>query len=383
MSDEDVRDNPDLPENPEDVNGTLPGGTRCNYVRCKNRGDGDQKARAREGRRDPVKAIQYASYGHPPDVAEIVDIDPGPLGENEVRIRVEATPIKLNDLYCMSGKEGFRPPLPAVPGNEGVGRIVEAGGRVKKFVVGDSVFLPSQGGTWREVLQTSAAELEPAPPDGDPVQLALLCGNVLTAYLMLKDIVDLNPGDWVLQNAANSNCGGYLVKLARTWGYKTVNVVRRESVVEELKALGADAVVLDGPNLEADVAAATGNAQIRLGIDALGGAATTRIAACLADGGTVANYGFISGEPCMIPSRTLISHDIRLIGFFKSRSLKTRSAAAQSAIYAECGRLVADGTLRGKIAGTYPLQAVREALVHAAKVGDERRGKVVLVPESA
>ena len=195
-----------------------------------------------------MKAIQYASYGHPPDVADIVDIDLGILGDNEVRIRVEATPIKLNDLYCMSGKEGFRPPLPAVPGNEGVGKIIETGREVNKFVVGNRVFLPGEGGTWRDILQTSAAELQPAPSDGDPAQLALLCGNVLTAYLMLKDIVDLNTGDWVLQNTANSNCGGYLIKLARSWGYKTVNVVRRESLFDELKALGADAVV-DLPRL--------------------------------------------------------------------------------------------------------------------------------------
>lgn len=330
-----------------------------------------------------MKAIQYASYGHPPDVADIVDIDLGILGDNEVRIRVEATPIKLNDLYCMSGKEGFRPPLPAVPGNEGVGKIIETGREVNKFVVGNRVFLPGEGGTWRDILQTSAAELQPAPSDGDPAQLALLCGNVLTAYLMLKDIVDLNSGDWVLQNTANSNCGGYLIKLARSWGYKTVNVVRRESLFDELKALGADAVVVDSPNLAADVAARTENAPIRLGIDALGGGATTRIGACLADGGTVANYGYISGKPCEMPSQMLISRDIRLVGFFKSRSLQMRSAAEQSAIYAECGRLVAEGTLRGNIAGVYPLQAVREALVHAAKVGDERRGKVVLVPDGA
>ena len=363
--------------------GDLPEGTRWNYVRCWTAATAIKELGPARQRRDLMKAIQYASYGHPPDVADVVDIDPGPLGENEVRIRVEATPIKLNDLYCMSGKEGFRPPLPAVPGNEGVGTIVEAGRSVNKFMVGDRVFLPSQGGTWREILQTSAAELEAAPPDGDPVQLALLCGNVLTAYLMLKDIVDLKPGDWVLQNAANSNCGGYLITLARSWGYKTVNVVRRNSLFDELRALGADAVVVDSPTLADDVAAATGNAQIRLGIDALGGDATTRIAACLADGGTVANYGYISGEPCKIPSQTLISHDIRLMGFFKSRSLDMRSAGERTAIYAECGRLVADGTLMGKIAGTYPLDAVREALVHAAKVGDERRGKVVLVLHGA
>ena len=73
--------------------------------------------------------------------------------------------------------------------------------------------------------------------------------NPPTALLLLTDIVALKPGDWVIQNVANSAVGRLVIRLARPRGVQTVNVVRRESLFAELKALGADACVVDGPDL--------------------------------------------------------------------------------------------------------------------------------------
>jgi trans-2-enoyl-CoA reductase len=61
--------------------------------------------------------------------------------------------------------------------------------------------------------------------------MAMLTVNPATASLMLSEFVDLKPGDWVMQNVANSGVGGYLVQLARQRGLRTVNVVRREGAV--------------------------------------------------------------------------------------------------------------------------------------------------------
>jgi NADPH:quinone reductase-like Zn-dependent oxidoreductase len=327
-----------------------------------------------------MKAIRYSRFGSPPETVEIVDEDPGRPADDEVLIRVEATPVKLNDLYHISGKPGFQRPLPATPGNEGVGRVVEAGRAVTRPRVGSRVFLPIRGGgTWREVMRVPAASLQEAP-EGDPIPLALVTGNGLTAYLMLKDVVALAPGDWIIQNAANSNCGNYLTRLAQEWGFHTVNVVRRESLFPSVREMGGDVVLLDGPDLAARVAAATGGKPIRLAIDAIGGDATLRLAECLAMGGIVANYGFISGEPCKITPQLLMFRDIRLVGYFKSRSMERRSAEEQAAVYAECARLTNLGVLKARIAAVYTFDRVREALAHAAKTGEGRLGKVMLVP---
>src|SRR3989449_11523310 len=69
-----------------------------------------------------------------------------------------------------------------------------------------------------------------------------------------------------------------------------MNVVRRDSLFGELKSLGADACVVDGPGLADAVKAHTREAPIRLGLDAVSGRATARLSACVGEGGVVCNY---------------------------------------------------------------------------------------------
>ena len=79
--------------------------------------------------------------------------------------------------------------------------------------------------------------------------------NPATALLLLEDHVALQPGDWVIQDVANSAVGRHLIVLAKAKGVRTLNVVRRDDVTAELKALGADVVLTDGPDLAATGAA--------------------------------------------------------------------------------------------------------------------------------
>ncbi len=267
-----------------------------------------------------MKAAQYARRGHPPDVVEIVDLETGSPAPGEVVIAVEASPINPSDLLTLTGEYGVLPPLPAIPGNEGVGRVIAAGAtgaevaEVAELKVGDRVFLPLGAGAWRQELRAPAKGLTPLPAGGDPLQLAMAMINPPTAHLMLHDFVELGPGDWLIQNAANSGVGRYLIELAAMAGVHTVNVVRREALVAPLRELGADAVVVDGDDLGQRVAEATGGARIGLGLDAIGGDATMRLAGCLATGGTVVNYGLLSGEPCKISAEQTVFKDIRLRG---------------------------------------------------------------------
>ena len=117
----------------------------------------------------------------------------------------------------------------------------------------------------------------PLPAGIDLRQAAMVRINPPTAQLMLSDFVDLKPGDWVIQNVANSAVGRLLIVLARQRGLHTVNVVRRAELEGELKTLGADIVVVDGDDLAQRVVAATGDARIMLGVEAIGGAATGRL----------------------------------------------------------------------------------------------------------
>ena len=178
-----------------------------------------------------MKAARFSSFGAPAEVIQVVDEDPGPLAPGEALLEVLATPINPSDGAAIGGFYGILPKLPAVPGNEGVGRVVRVEGAAP-VKPGDIVFLPMGGGTWRTHLKAKAQRLLPVPPGADLLQMAMLSINPPTAELLLREFVPLQRGEWLIQNAANSAVGRYLITLAKREGIKTINVVRRSGLAD-------------------------------------------------------------------------------------------------------------------------------------------------------
>jgi len=315
-------------------------------------------------------------HGAPREVLRVVEQDPGDPAEGEVVVRMEAAAMHIADLRTIEGAATFRRPLPRTPGFEGIGRV-ERAGRDAGFAPGDRVFPPLGSGTFRERLRCRGADCLPAP-EGDAAQLALLTVNGPTAAVLLEDFAALQPGDWLVQNAANASCGRYLIRLARLAGVRTVNIVRRPEMVDELLALGGDAVLVDGPDLAARVRAATGGVAPRLGVDAVAGAATQRIAECLAPESPLVCYGAMGGAPCEIDFYLMFREGIVLHGLSFVRQLQRRRPDEVRALYARLAGLMADGTLAARIAAVYPLDRIVEACEHAARSGAERDGKVII-----
>jgi NADPH:quinone reductase-like Zn-dependent oxidoreductase len=209
-----------------------------------------------------MKVIQIETFGKPAEVLEAVDIpDVGAPAPGEVVIALEVSPINQYDLLMIAGGYGYRPRLPAIMGTEGAGRVVAVGAGVKHSKEGDRTLVPFLTPTWAERIKTDAPWLRPLPP-GDVKQFAMMSVNPPTAYLLLTDIVKLPRESWVIQNGANSGVGRATIAIAKSLGLNTVNVVRRDEVVAEMKALGGNVVLVDGPDLAKHVAAETRNAPI-------------------------------------------------------------------------------------------------------------------------
>jgi NADPH:quinone reductase-like Zn-dependent oxidoreductase len=314
----------------------------------------------------------------PQDVIAAVEFAPPALASGQVLIRVRAAPINPSDVLTLTGQYGSLPPLPAIGGNEGVGDIEALGPEVAGLGVGQRVLLPVGIGTWSTHVVADAKRLMPLPNTADPVQLSMLTVNPPTAALLLSEFVELQPGAWVIQNAANSAVGGYLVQLARSRGLNTVNVVRRDSAIADVRGDGAEHVLVDGPDLAKRVAELTGKAAIRLGIDAVGGGATEHLGRCLAEGGTLVNYGAMSGEPCQLSPQNLVFRDIHLRGFWLARWFRHASVQQQMALYGDLARRIAGGELHARVHATYPIEQIKDAVAAAAT--SARHGKIVLVP---
>jgi mitochondrial enoyl-[acyl-carrier protein] reductase / trans-2-enoyl-CoA reductase len=304
---------------------------------------------------------------------------PSPMA-GQALVQVLAAPINPSDLLTLTGAYGILPPLPAIGGNEGVGRVLKLGPGTDGPVVGTTVLLPPGMGTWATHGVCEAARLLPLPTTADVQQLSMLTVNPPTAALMLDGFVKLKAGDWVIQNVANSGVGAYLIQLAKHRGLHTVNIVRRESAVAAVRAVGGEVVLVDGEGLRARVQAATQKAKILLGIDAVGGLATDRLASCLSEGGTLVNYGSMSGEPSVVSARSFIFNDITLKGFWLARWLRSAPKAEQVKMFTELAQLIASGTLHARVAATYDVAEI-QAAVAAANAG-ERDGKILVVPKT-
>ena len=331
---------------------------------------------------DQVKHVGYSELGDPATVLEVKTEASRALGQGEVRVTVLAAPINPSDLLQIAGDYGVDPVLPARPGSEGVGRVIEVSPDVQVLKVGQLVLLAS-GSTWAEELVAPATGFLPLPdlgPIGADVieQLAMSTVNPLTALLMLTSYTDVAEGQWIAQSAANSAVGGYVIQLAKQRGIKTVNIVRREGLAEDLMARGADVVLIDGPNLAADIAKATGNAPIVLALDPVGGDTYGRLADSLGYSGTLVTFGVLSGKPATLDTRRLIGNDIRLRGFWLYKWFQTATMQEKQAAFGEVIPLIANGTLKADIDSRFTIDEIKEAVSRSKEGG--RNGKVLIVP---
>ncbi|KAF9973937.1 mitochondrial 2-enoyl thioester reductase [Actinomortierella ambigua] len=311
-------------------------------------------------------ALVYSNYGKPSEVLKLLQYHIAPPAKGSVQVEILAAPINPADLNQIEGVYPARPPMTreiygvngsqnagdgeepepvAVAGNEAVGRVVTVGEDVKDLQVGDWVVMGTPGlGTWRTKANFKESELTKiSEADEEPislVQAATLTVNPCTAYRMLRDFRDLLPGDFIIQNGANSGVGESVIQLAKAMGVKTINVIRNrqghEQVQERLKQLGADYILLDDQlgkletkKLVEDWLKAAGEAEpvdektgkhkakeVKLGFNCVGGKVTTEMARLLSKNGHLVTYGAMSRQPLILPASLQIFKNIHADGFW-------------------------------------------------------------------
>jgi trans-2-enoyl-CoA reductase len=322
-----------------------------------------------------IKAVVYERHGNPPDVLRI-ESRPWPApAPDEALVRMRAAPINPADLNQIEGKYPVRPELPATPGFEGAGIVVDAGANASTIAAGTLVILPHNLGTWRDAVALKASELVAVPPEIDPVHAAMLKINPMTAWRLLHDYVDLKSGDWLIQNAANSAAGRAVIQIARELGFKTANVVRREELIDELRDEGGDVVLVDGESLREEVKHATSGAPIRLGLNAVGGDSALRLANCLAPGSTMVTFGAMSLQPLKIPNGLLIFKDLRFRGIWINKWYDHATIQERIDAFRTLFEMAKRGLLRTKVEKSYPLEEAKAAVAHAAQ--GQRSGKII------
>ena len=152
-----------------------------------------------------MKAIQLTAYGNPAQSLELVELpEPNTPSAGEALVRMEYAPINDSDLLLANGVYLLKPKLPSVIGGEGAGIVEVVGPGDTRVKVGDRVTIPFGTFTWSEKVLAPAQGLFVVPPSIDARTASMLNINPTTAVLLLSEFVKLNPMEWIVLNAANS-----------------------------------------------------------------------------------------------------------------------------------------------------------------------------------
>jgi NADPH:quinone reductase-like Zn-dependent oxidoreductase len=188
---------------------------------------------------------------------------------------------------------------------------------------------------------------------GEPSEMLKL--SPLTALLLVTDELDVRPGEWLLQTAAGSTVGKLVVQLGTHFGFKTMNVVRRRSAVDEIRELGGTAVICaEDEDLRTRVAEIAGEQGVAKAIDCVSGQVGADVSRALAPGGEMIVYGALAthrqtdADKLTIPlfARSMIYETKTVRGFWLYRWFTTTPQDQIRAALKRTFDLVAGGTLQ-------------------------------------
>jgi NADPH:quinone reductase-like Zn-dependent oxidoreductase len=220
------------------------------------------------------------------------------------------------------------------------------------------------------------------PDDLPDEQVASFFINPASAILMLRHVLAIPRGEWLLQSAAGSELGRMIIRLAKHDGVRTLNVVRRREAVAELERLGADAVIVstEGP-IDEQARKIVGPQGVKYAIDPVVGETGTQMYQSLGEEGRMLVYGSLTGEPIRVGAdpRFILAGRRILEVFWLGYWFPRLDETARRQLVQEIITLMRDGLLVTSGARTFSLDEIGAAVTQAETTG--RQGKILLVPE--
>ena len=326
-----------------------------------------------------MKAVVFDRTGDPAEVLHVHDVPVPTPGFRQVRVRMLAAPINPSDVLTVEGRYAKSPKLPATPGYEGVGVVEATGGGVLGWLrKGKRVAVINEfTGTWQEQCVVPAKYVVPVPAEVPDDQASMFFVNPVTAVAMIRRVLQVPPGSWLLQTAAGSALGQIVIRLGKLHGFRTINVVRRREQADELRKAGGDEWVCESDeSIEDRARQITGGQGVPFVLDPVGGKTGTAAVRTLGAGGRALLYGVLSGESVEVDPRLLIPGSKRVEGFWLSDWIKHQRIPTMLSMFRQVRQLMREGVVKADIAATYSLDQVREAAKHVQSAN--RGGKIIL-----
>lgn len=299
---------------------------------------------------------------------------------DEVLVRVEASPVNPSDIAFLLGGYNIIKPLPAIPGFEGVGKIISAGKDVDPSVVGERVTFFTQEdktGAWSEYVTLKPTQLLKVSIELPVEQAACLFVNPFTAYALFEHIHD-NQHKAIIQSAANGQVGKFIRFFANDHQIKVIDLVRKKEHVTEMKNQGSRHVLnIYEDDFEEKLHELSEDLYATAAIDAVGGELTGKLLNAMPPGSEVIVYGGLSGMPVSgIETLELIFKNKILSGFNLNDWLAEQSPEDFKKISGYIQSLFMEKKLETRISQAYAFDDFYNGL--RSYLSDMSSGKVLL-----
>jgi NADPH2:quinone reductase len=322
------------------------------------------------------RAIRIHETGGP-EVLRLEDVERGPPGARQVRIRQTAIGVNFIDTYDRSGL--YPVSLPSGLGREAAGVVVEVGKRVSTLRAGDRVaYAGTSPGAYCDERVTDAARIVKLPESVSDREAAAIMLKGLTAWFLLRRCHRVRRNEPVLLHAAAGGVGLIALQWATALGAKVIAVVGSDEKAALVAAHGAAEVIVSSrENIVERVRAITRKRGVPVVYDGVGKDTFFASLDCLAPLGLMVSYGNASGA---VPPISPLELTKRGSLFLTRPTLFHYTARASDLARGarELFEVVGSGKVKVRIGQTYPLAKAAEA--HRDLEARRTTGSSLLIP---
>lgn len=340
-----------------------------------------------------MKAIVIHHHGDP-TVLHYTDVAEPHIRPHEVLVRVRACALNHLDLWVRQGLPGVSFPMPHILGSDVAGEIAKVGSAVTTVHIGQKVVLApgvSCGkcpacvsgndnrcreftnlgylidGGCAEYVRVPEANCMPYPENLDWAHAAAVPLVFQTAWHMLVNRAQLQPGEEVLVLAAGSGVGSAAIQIAKFFGARVIATAGNDEKIAKAKELGADEVIHHGiMPISKEVKRLTNGRGVDVVFEHVGTATWDHSVKSLADSGRLVTCGATTGFDAHIDIRFLFIRQLSIMGSYMGTKSELRTVM----------KLVAQGRLKPMVDKVFDLADCMAAHNYLAK--SKQFGKVVL-----
>ncbi len=326
-----------------------------------------------------MKAVTILKYDASNPVLELREKEIPTPKDNEILIKIHASPINPSDLMFIRGLYGIKKKAPVSAGFEASGTIVSVGKDIKSLRPDMQVSCVAghNDGSWAEYMVTSEENCLPLIEGISLDEASSFFVNPMTAWAMVTRCQNENHPA-MIQTASASALGKMVVRLCAEKNIPLINVVRKTEQEVALREIGAENILnSENPNFEKELYKISKKLNATYAIDAVAGETAQKVLECMPYGGKIICYGALSEKPIPVNAGIILFQNKKVEGYWLSSWIYSLGIEEFQRQAKEAQKYLKT-IFQTKINKRYPLEQYEEGLeFYKNHMSD---GKVVFAP---